>query len=67
MTENSPSINNNETDVKEQLYILYLEIKGEITKKNIEIDQDQFNDYVKTVKFSTLIHYIKELIYMLIN
>ena len=68
MTENSPSINNNnESDVKEQLYILYLEIKGEITKKNIEIDQDQFNEYVKTVKLSTLIHYIKELIYMLLN
>ena len=68
MTENSPSKNNDiESEIKEQLYILYLEIKGEIAKKNIEIDQDQFNDYVKSVKLSTLIHYIKELIYMLLN
>lgn len=69
MTEENQSVNNNntESDIKEQLYILYLEIKGEITKKNIEIDQEQFDDYVRNVKLSTLIHYIKQLIYMLIN
>ena len=68
MTEESQSLQlNSESDTKEQLYLLYLEIKSEITKKNIEIEQDQFDDLVKTTKLSTLINYIKELIYTLIN
>ena len=68
MTEESQSLHlNSESDTKEQLYLLYLEIKSEITKKNIEMEQDQFDDLVKTTKLSTLVNYIKELIYTLIN
>lgn len=63
----SQSMNISETGIKEQLYILYLEIKGEIMKKNIEIDKDQFDDYVSNSKINTLVNYIKELIYILIN
>ena len=54
-------------ELKEQLYILYLEIKGELTKKNIEIDKDQLDELAETTKINTIINYIKELVYILIN
>ena len=45
--ENSNSIKEiselTETNIKEELYILYLEIKGEIGKRCIEIDKSQFD------------------------
>ena len=56
-----------ETDIKEQLYILYLEVKGEINKKCIEIEKSKFDEDVSNYKTNTLINYLKELIYILLN
>ena len=61
----SDETQNKEFETKEQLYILYLEIKGKLTRKDIEMDKDQFDDFVKNVQISTLINYIKELINIL--
>ena len=36
--ENSQNFSN--LDFPEQLYVFYLEIKGELTKKNIEIEKE---------------------------
>ena len=56
-----------ETGIKEELYILYLEIKGELNNKCIEIDKSQFDENVSNFKIKTLINYLKEIIYILLN
>ena len=61
------SDNYSELELKEQLYIFYLEIKGEITKKNIEVDKEQLEDILTSTKSTTILNYIRELVYMLIN
>ena len=59
--------NYSKLNLKEQLYILYLEIKGELTKKNIKIERAQLEELISTTKTSIIINYIRELIYILIN
>ena len=66
MTEEE-SDNYSQLDIKEQLYIFYLELKGELTKKNIELDKEQLEDILTSTKASTILNYIRELVYMLIN
>jgi hypothetical protein len=54
-------------EIKEQLYMLFLEIKEELTKKNIEIDKEELEEISKTTKLETIINYIREMVYILIN
>ena len=54
-------------DFNEQLYVFYLELKGEITKKNIEIEKSQLQEIANSTHPSTILNYIRELFYMLIN
>ena len=56
-----------QTNIKEELYILYLEIKGEINKRCIEIDKSQFDENVSNLTIKTLINYLKEMTYILLN
>ena len=56
-----------DTNIKEELYILYLEIKGEISKKCIEINKSTFDENVSNFKIKTLLNYLKEIIYILLN
>ena len=70
MTENNldETISNiTETNIKEELYILYLEIKGELLKRCIEIDKSQFDENVSNFNIKTLLNYLKEIIYILLN
>lgn len=70
MTENNldETISNiTETNIKEELYILYLEIKGELLKRCIEIDKSQFDENVSNYNIKTLMNYLKEIIYILLN
>ena len=66
---NSLEINSemSEINIKEELYILYLEIKGELSNRCIEIDQSQFDEKVSNFKTKTLINYLKEIVYILLN
>ena len=66
MTEEE-SDNYSQLDIKEQLYIFYLELKGELTKKNIELDKEQLEDILTSTKASTILNYIRELVYMLMR
>ena len=66
MTEEN-SQNFSDLEFKEQLYVFYLEIKGELTKKNIEIDKSKLQEIANTTQPSTILNYIRELFYMLIN
>ena len=61
------SQNFSELEFKEQLYVFYLEIKGELTKKNIEIEKDQLQEIVNSTNPSIILNYIRELFYILIN
>ena len=54
-------------DFNEQLYVFYLELKGEITKKNIEIEKSQLQEIANSTNPSIILNYIRELFYMLIN
>ena len=63
--ENSQNFSN--LEFKEQLYVFYLEIKGELTKKNIEIEKEQLQELANSTKPSTILNYIRELFYILIN
>jgi hypothetical protein len=42
-------------------------MKEELTKKNIEIDKDQLDELAETTKIDTIINYIREMVYILIN
>ena len=57
----------NEINIKEELYILFLEIKGELNNRCIEIDKTQFDEKVTNFKIHTLINYLKEIVYTLLN
>ena len=57
----------NEINIKEELYILFLEIKGELNNRCIEIDKAQFDEKVSNFKTKTLINYLKEIVYTLLN
>ena len=59
--------NYSEIEIKEELYLLFLEIKEELTKKNIEIDKEQLEEIINTIKINTLINYIREMVYILIQ
>ena len=59
--------NIHDLEIKEQLYLLFLEMKEELTKKNIEIDKDQLDELAETTKIDTIINYIREMAYILIN
>ena len=56
-----------EINIKEELYILFLEIKGELNNRCIEIDKSQFDEKVANFKIKTLINYLKEIVYTLLN
>ena len=61
-TENEPDV-----EIKEELYMLYLEIKEEITSKNISLEKDQIIEAVSSININTIIEYIREMVYILIN
>ena len=66
MSEENSQIFSN-LDFKEQLYVFYLEIKGELTKKNIEIEKSKLQEIANSTNPSTILNYIRELFYMIIN
>ena len=59
--------NDPETEIKEDLYMLYLEIKEEITSRNIELSKEQISEAANTTNINTIIQYIREMVYILIN
>ena len=63
--ENSQNFSN--LEFREQLYVFYLEIKGELTKKNIEIEKENLVEIANNTSQSVILNYIRELFYMLIN
>ena len=63
----SQTSNDPDLDIKEDLYMLYLELKEELTSKNIELSKDQIAEAVNTININTIVEYIREMVYILIN
>ena len=52
---------------KEELYNLFYEITKEIKGNKIEIDEDEFQENIKSIKMSQLINYIHDSIQILLK
>ena len=52
---------------KESLYSLFYEITSEIKGEKIEIDEEEFQDNIKSISMSQLINYIHDSIQILLK
>ena len=52
--ENSQNFSN--LEFREQLYVFYLEIKGELTKKNIEIEKENLVEIANNTSQSVILN-----------
>ena len=59
--------NEPENEIKEDLYMLYLELKEELTSKNIEMSKEQISEAANATNVNIIIQYIREMVYILIN
>lgn len=57
----------NDFKSKEQLYSLFYELTSELKGKEIELDEEEYLDNIKTIKLSQLIGYLRDTIQILIN
>ena len=61
------SSNDADFEIKEDLYMLYLELKETLTSKNISLSKDQLSEAINTTSVNIIIEYIREMIDILIN
>ena len=61
------SSNDADFEIKEDLYMLYLELKETLTSKNISLSKDQLSEAINTTSVNIIIEYIREMIKILIN
>ena len=59
--------NDADFEIKEDLYMLYLELKETLTSKNISLSKDQLSEAINTTSVNIIIEYIREMINILIN
>ena len=59
--------NYQENEIKEDLYMLYLELKEELTSKYLEMSKKQLSETANTTNINIIIQYIREMVYILIN
>ena len=64
---NDPKNNKKEHKWKELLYELFYEIKSEILGHKIEIEEDEYQDNIKTITIPKLVNYIHDSIQILIQ
>ena len=61
------SSNDADFEIKEDLYMLYLELKETLTSKNISLSKDQLSEAINATSVNIIIEYIREMINILIN
>ena len=59
--------NDEDFEIKEDLYMLYLELKETLTSKNISLSKDQLSEAINSTSVNIIIEYIREMINILIN
>ena len=52
------SSNDADFEIKEDLYMLYLELKETLTSKNISLSKDQLSEAINTTSVNIIIEYI---------
>ena len=67
MTEHDSTISNSDYHNKEMLYTLFYELTSEIKGCKIEIDEDEYQENIRTVNFTQLINYIRDSIQILLR
>ena len=61
------SSNDVDLEIKEDLYMLYLELKETLTSKNISLSKEQLSEAINTISVNIIIEYIREMVNILIN
>ena len=67
MTEIDSTISNSDYHNKEMLYTLFYELTSEIKGCKIEIDEDEYQENIRTVNFTQLVNYIRDSIQILLR
>ena len=67
MTEHESTISNSDYHNKEMLYTLFYELTSEIKGCKIEIDEDEYQENIRTINFTQLINYIRDSIQILLR
>ena len=63
----SQTMNEADLEIKEDLYMLYLELKENLTSKNVFLSKEQISDAINTTSIMTIIEYIREMANILIK
>ena len=61
------SSNDIDLEIKEDLYMLYLELKESLTSKNISLSKEQLSEAINTTSVNIIIEYIREMVNILLN
>lgn len=67
MTEIESTISNSDYKHKEMLYTLFYELTSEIKGCKIEIDEDEYQENIRTINFTQLINYVRDSIQILLK
>ena len=67
MTEISSSNSNSDYKQKELLYTLFYELTSEIKGCKIEIDEDEYQENIRTINFPQLVNYVRDSIQILLK
>ena len=67
MTEHNSTLSNNDYKQKEMLYTLFYELTSEIKGCKIEIDEDEYQENIRTINFTQLINYVRDSIQILLK
>ena len=65
--QNSNNFNKKEILIKEKLYTLFYELTSEIKEKKIEMDEDEYEENIRTTSVFQIIEYIYQAIQILIK
>ena len=67
MTEIESTVSNSDYKHKEMLYTLFYELTSEIKRCKIEIDEDEYQENIRTINFTQLINYVRDSIQILLK
>ena len=67
MTEIESTVSNSDYKHKEMLYTLFYELTSEIKGCKIEIDEDEYQENIRTINFTQLINYVRDSIQILLK
>ena len=67
MTQIESTVSNSDYIQKEMLYTLFYELTSEIKGCKIEIDEDEYQENIRTITFTQLVTYVRDSIQILLK